>query len=263
MAGDPDLDVLFTTPPDRFVGVRNELARQAKDSGRVDLAIRLKALRKPNVATWLVNSLARRHRDVVELVLREGKALRDAYSLGDRDAIREATRRRHRALGDAIRVARETLRQSGGRNVDERRLAATLLGASLDENAGKRLLRGELDREIEPPAFEAMMDAAATPSKRVRPASTVTAKQAAEARRASDEAARQSKLRKSKFQAVRRKMESAERAAAREEAAARKLDENATRARARAESAQASAAKSRKVADQLRAELAGLTERTR
>jgi hypothetical protein len=246
---EPALDRLFTTPPDRFVAVRDELAREARAAGREDLAIRLKALRRPNAVTWLANALARRHRDAVERVLDEGRALREAYANGDRDAIRETTGRRRRALADAIRLGRGMGGEGGGR-LDERRLADILLAASLDEAAAKRLLGGRLDREIELPAFEGLGGAPAEPRKREAPARTETA-----ARRDTAKERARAAAEKARRRALAREAATAERAAARAEAAAERLEEKAARARERAERARARADEARSVAAERRSRL--------
>ena len=55
-------DDLYGLPLDRFVAERGALAKALRADGRRDEASRVAALRKPSVAAWAVNQLARTQR---------------------------------------------------------------------------------------------------------------------------------------------------------------------------------------------------------
>jgi hypothetical protein len=51
--------MLCSSPADRFVAVRNELAARVKAAGYQNLAIRLRSMKRSPMAVWLANALAR------------------------------------------------------------------------------------------------------------------------------------------------------------------------------------------------------------
>jgi hypothetical protein len=58
VATDDRLDDLYREPPDRFVAGRNALAKELRAGGHRDEAERVKALRRPSAAAWLINRVA-------------------------------------------------------------------------------------------------------------------------------------------------------------------------------------------------------------
>ena len=111
-------------------------------------------MKRPSPVVWLANALAREHPEEVRAVLEAGGSVREAYGSGDVAAVREATQRRQQAVSAALRAARAILEKAGGSAASERRLATTLLGASIDPPQGRRLAAGRLENEIEPTALE-------------------------------------------------------------------------------------------------------------
>src|SRR5207244_9772120 len=81
-----ELDELYAAPPENFIRTRNDLAQRLKQAGQVDVAARVKQLRKPTVPLWAVNQLARRHRDEVRELLDAGDRLRAAQQAAPRGA---------------------------------------------------------------------------------------------------------------------------------------------------------------------------------
>jgi hypothetical protein len=51
--------MLYSSPADRFVAVRNELAARVKAAGYQNLAIRLRSMKRSPVTVWLADALAR------------------------------------------------------------------------------------------------------------------------------------------------------------------------------------------------------------
>src|SRR5437762_3321038 len=99
---DSELGRLYGLPLDEFTAARNELATRLRRAGQTDAAERVRALRKPSVAVWAVNRLARTHPDELEELLEAGRGLRDAQAKALRgtgaDAVREATAAERTAL---------------------------------------------------------------------------------------------------------------------------------------------------------------------
>src|SRR5436309_2901107 len=55
------LDELYGAPPDEFLAVRSALERKFRDAGYRDAASELHHRRRPNLAAWATNQVARRN----------------------------------------------------------------------------------------------------------------------------------------------------------------------------------------------------------
>ena len=100
---DERLDALFATTPDGFVAAREALVRELKQAGRRDDATTVHGLRRPTVAVWSINQMARARPDQLAALVDAGAEL-DSLQHGGADArddLRAATRRR-RALLDEL-----------------------------------------------------------------------------------------------------------------------------------------------------------------
>jgi hypothetical protein len=168
---DTELDRLYGLPLEEFTAARNELATRLRKAGQAEAAERVRALRKPSVAVWAVNQLARRHADEVDDLLEAGKRLRDAQAKALRgtgaDAVREATAAERAALRKLTRLAERLLAEEGrGTSAATReRVAATLRAAAVDPDAAGLLAAGRLPDEVEPSGFAALAAMAPPPSK--------------------------------------------------------------------------------------------------
>src|ERR1043165_2209472 len=80
-----DVDRLYGLPLDEFVGARDELAKQLRGEDRREEAEQVKALRKPPVAVWLVNRIARERELDVRRLLDSAEALRKAQAAGSEE----------------------------------------------------------------------------------------------------------------------------------------------------------------------------------
>src|SRR5213592_1230436 len=100
MAGDDEgaLDLtaarreLYGVLPAEFVSTRTELAKRAQASGDRNLAGEIKAMRKPSLAAWLVNALARERAESLTELIDLGRDLREGMAGVDADGLRELTR---------------------------------------------------------------------------------------------------------------------------------------------------------------------------
>src|SRR5688500_10764272 len=101
-AGDiDDPDELFGLDPEAFVAARDALARRLRGAGRKDEAAAVKGLRRPTVAAWALNQLARRHGDEVRALIAEGQEVAKAQGralAGEGAGLREAAQRRREAI---------------------------------------------------------------------------------------------------------------------------------------------------------------------
>ncbi len=153
MAADP-VDGLFAGRPEEFVARRDALAKQLKADGDKDLAAEVKALRRPTVAAWAVNQVARSAKRDMAALLQIGDRLRDAHDAlaegrGDK-AIREATIER-RALVAKLTTAAVALLESGG-EAQRDAITNTFDAAVADPDAGLEVRAGRLNKEFEAPS---------------------------------------------------------------------------------------------------------------
>jgi hypothetical protein len=158
---------LLAGPLDEFTSRRNAKAKELKAAGQRELAAEVASLKKPPVAVWAVNQLARRNKPVLEGLRRAGARVVQAQSgavSGAKNAapeLRSASEALQRELEGGVREAGNLLRADAHaadeatlRRVQEMlRLAAVLGGETWD-----RLQRGALMSE--PRAGEDMLTAA-------------------------------------------------------------------------------------------------------
>ena len=154
----PEAEDLFGLPVEGFTKARDDLAKRLKQSGDEDGAKAVKALRKPSVAAWAVNQLARSRPKDVGSTLAAGEALRRAQqaamSGGGRAKLQEATAARKRVIDrlveEAARVLEGSGRQANRAVLDD--VAATLTATATDRDVAERVRRGVLEREAMPPS---------------------------------------------------------------------------------------------------------------
>lgn len=243
---------LYGLDPGEFVAARKDRAAQAKRAGESELAAAVAELRKPTVAAWTVNLLAREAPDEVDALLRLGEALRDAQRELSGDDLRTLTKQRQQVVNALARRAGE-LAAEHDRPVGEpvlREVATTLTAALADPEVADQVRDGTLAKSA---SYEGFGDAApalaAVPDARTGTGRRGTGR----ARRGQDSAG--------------------DRAAARRKAAQAELDEarrDAESARAELDSAEREAAEAEKhlrdagdLAARLREELAAAEEQLR
>jgi hypothetical protein len=149
---------LFGVPLDRFTATRNELVKELAASGRKGDAAALKTLKKPSVAVWTINQLARSHDDLMNDLLGARADLRSARSGTD---TRAAVDRRKRAVSALLTVARDVLEESGHAATSQTLdgISRVLLTASDDETE-ERMRAGILEREPEAADFDGDLEGA-------------------------------------------------------------------------------------------------------
>ena len=144
---DPLLDLadeLYALPMADFTPARDAAVKEHKADRT--FAAKIKALRKPSLAAWVVNLLVRRDAPQVEQVLAVGAALREAQANLDGDELRALTRQR-RQLTAAVTTQARGLAHEEGVKVTESvadQVEATLTAAMVDEGAAKAVRSGLL-----------------------------------------------------------------------------------------------------------------------
>jgi hypothetical protein len=148
-----ELDRLYGLPLNDFTAARDEIAKRLRGEGERELADEVKALRKPAVAVWLVNQLAREREVDVKRLLKAGEALAKAQAAETREDFQQARADEQHALQRLAEAAREA--GVGPQAAD--RAIQTLRAASLTDEGRELLKRGRLTEELEPPGFEALV----------------------------------------------------------------------------------------------------------
>lgn len=233
MASEAPEAELYALPLDEFTAARDQLAARLKKEGDAEGAARVKALRKPSVAAWAVNQLARRHADSMEKLL----ALRDEMEGAGGAQLRAVGEKRRRLLADLVTRADKVLKDGGHGSsaATLEKVTQTLQAGATDEEV--ELLRaGRLTRELSPSGFAGFGFApAAAPGQEQRGASKATER----ARAKADELAAVAEEKEAEARDLEKAAEVARKHA---EAAARQAEvarRNADRARERAEAAAA------------------------
>lgn len=167
MSSDDVAAELLSAPLDEFTNRRNSKAKELKAAGQRELAAEVATLKKPPVAVWAVNQLARSNKPVLERLRRAGQAVVQAQSgavagrknaavelRSASDALQHELEAAVRAAGDALRADEHAADEATLRRIQEMlRLAAVSGGETWD-----RLQRGALI--VEPRAGEDMLTAA-------------------------------------------------------------------------------------------------------
>src|SRR5918911_2177174 len=156
---DAELDRLYGLPLGEFTAARNELAKQLRGEGRREEAEHVKALRKPSVAAWLVNRIARERELDVQRLLKASETLRSAQAeaaAGHTEAFADARRDEHQALERLAEAAQEIAAREGSGQAAVAQATQTLRAAALTDEGRELLKRGRLSEELEPPGFEAL-----------------------------------------------------------------------------------------------------------
>ena len=140
-------DQLYGLPPGEFTRARDARAKELRSDGDREAADAVKRLRKPTVAAWALNQLARRRAKDVERLVKAGEALRAAQEEllagGDRAAFQKAASRERELVADLSTDAAAMANEAGERGSGlQEKLAETLHAAALDEETAEELRAG-------------------------------------------------------------------------------------------------------------------------
>jgi DNA repair exonuclease SbcCD ATPase subunit len=136
-------DELYALPLGEFTPARDARAKELKGD---DLAPKVKALKKPSTAAWVVNLLVRRETEQVEQVLTVGEALREAQASMSGDDLRALTKQRRQLTAAVTQVARRLSADEGVKvtSAVSDQVEATLTAAMIDEDCGRAVRSGLL-----------------------------------------------------------------------------------------------------------------------
>lgn len=140
-------DELFELDPEEFVPARDRLVRELKKTDKAEAA-RVARLRRPTVAAWGINVVARRHPKAVAALLKAGDRLRAAQEKalrGDAGALRTATEERRKAVADVAGLVAEVLGERASAQAGA--VSATLEAATVDAEVAELVEAGRLDKE--------------------------------------------------------------------------------------------------------------------
>lgn len=134
---------LYGLPLPDFTPARDELVKRHRGT---PLAARLKALRKPATAAWVVDLLVRHETEQVEQVLAVGAALRSAQESMSADDLRALTKQRRQLTAAVTTTARGLAREHGlkvtAAVADQ--VEATLTAAMVDAECARAVRSGLL-----------------------------------------------------------------------------------------------------------------------
>ncbi|HYY77977.1 MAG TPA: hypothetical protein VFD04_02160 [Actinomycetes bacterium] len=154
-----EVERLFGLAPEAFVAARDQAAARLKRAGDAEAAARVKALRRPSLAAWAVNQLARTQREDLDRLLEAGARLRAAHQSavagGGAAELRTASTAERQAAAGLVQAALQALRSAGhpATEATRERIAASLHAAAADPQAAELVGRGQLTRELDPSGF--------------------------------------------------------------------------------------------------------------
>jgi hypothetical protein len=225
-------DQLYAVPAADFIATRNELAKQLKADGDQLGSTRLKAMRKPTVAAWVTNLVARELTDDLDDLLALGDEFREATADLDGERLRELTPKRHKLLDKLAKDATK-LSEKQGQKVSAdvaQKLRETLDAALVDPAAGDAVREGRLASALRHVGF-GVVDESGEPTN-VTPLTDERRQRARERRKAESAVEEESAAARRKREQAEREQE--ERAAA-EKAKAKQALEDAVAAAQEAE----------------------------
>jgi hypothetical protein len=157
-----EIDRLCSLPLAEFIATRNGLAKSLRAAGDRGAADRIKALAKPSVTAWAVNSLYHHQREPFDALRETAAAVRTALaSKGDR---RQAEAARRKALQELLGLACKLLQEAehAATSAARQRISHTLetLTAQDPEVDGPR--PGQLVGDLEPQGFDVLAGLAAS-----------------------------------------------------------------------------------------------------
>ncbi|HET7856891.1 MAG TPA: hypothetical protein VFL41_10585 [Gaiellaceae bacterium] len=151
---EPVATELYALPPEEFVKARDAKARDLRKAGKRDEAEAVRKLRKPTLAAWAVNQLARERELDVRRLLKAGERLREGQP--DDAGFLEARQEESAVIRRLLGAARDLLEKSGHPASDStlEGVASILRSAAVDEQGREELAQRRITREYEPGGFE-------------------------------------------------------------------------------------------------------------
>lgn len=137
---------LYAVEPSAFVAARTEAARAARDAGDRELAAAIGKLRRPSVAAWALNLLARDDVAGLARLVALGEEMREAQRQLRGEAMQRLSRERHEVLAALKRRARKLAADAGHPLGTEaaHQVQQTLGAALVDPDAAQEVRAGRL-----------------------------------------------------------------------------------------------------------------------
>lgn len=142
---DGTINELYALPRDEFIAARAARVKQARAEGDELGAKRLGRLRKPSVAAWLANQLARAHPAEIGELLELGGQLRRAHARLDGRELQQLSRERQRLM-QGLRKLAQTIGPASEATL--RQLDESLIAALADPDAAEDLRAGRLESAV-------------------------------------------------------------------------------------------------------------------
>lgn len=148
-------DELYALPLAQFTPARDARAKELKGT---ELGRRVKALRKPSTAAWVVDLLVRRESAQVDQVLGVGAALREAQQAMSAGELRALTKQRRQVTAAVTTQARRLAAEEGVRVTEAvaEQVEATLTAAMVDAECGRAVRSGLLVAPLSTTGVEPM-----------------------------------------------------------------------------------------------------------
>ena len=156
-----DAEALYRAPLAEFVDARNALAARLRKSGDAEASARVKALPKPSAAAWALNQVYWRAQDDYSRMIAAGDRLRSLQQqmLAGRAAdSRDAMQERQATVRTVLERALAFLAEAGQPATDATRQRVNVTADALATwgSHPQGYVPGSLDRELEPPGFDAL-----------------------------------------------------------------------------------------------------------
>jgi hypothetical protein len=152
---------LYALPPEEFTAARDAAAKADKS---------LKALRKPSVAAWVVNTLVRSEPALLGQLVELGASLREATGARQADQLRELTEQRHQLVQAVTEQAVQLVERDITAAV-RTEVAQTLEAAMADPASAEAVQSGNLVRALSYAGFgDVDLEGAVAPAPRDEPA---------------------------------------------------------------------------------------------
>lgn len=181
---DEAVDELYGVPLEDFTRERSRIAKELRAAGNREDADAVAKLRKPSVAAWVLNQLARRSRRDVDLLLDAGHRLREAQvavlSGAEKEEFDRARKTERDALKRLSRDAEQLLREWGTASAGTLKQIDDSLRAAAVSATGRELLaRGRFTQPLQAEGFDVFGELASSAPPRRRESGTVQARREA------------------------------------------------------------------------------------
>ena len=146
-----EIDEIYSLPLEDFTAARDALAAELRSAGKKEEAAKVKKLRKPSLAAWAVNRLARDKPEAMKELLELRERIEDASNAAD---MRAASEERRHLIAELVKRAESILTEAGRATGANTVQAITqTLHAGDSEDQRDALLHGRLSRELTPTGF--------------------------------------------------------------------------------------------------------------